>query len=145
MIPNYNNYVYPTAVNTGIPNNGYQTAVPLAQMPQQNVQRTYLNGKYISGENDILPSEVPMDGNRSYFPFVDEGKIIVKYWDSNGKIVTKVYVLDEAVRTDNQPDILESINSRFDMLEKLLNNKLNNQNFKHNNNQNSNNKKEADA
>lgn len=142
MVPNYNNYTYPTAVNGNFQPQNYQTAVPLAQMPQPTVQRTYLNGKYISGENDILPAEIPMDGNRSYFPYVDEGKIIVKYWDSNGKIVTRTYVLDENVTPDNQTDILESINSRFDMLEKLLNSKLN---FKHNNQNSNNNRKEADA
>lgn len=124
MIPtnSFNNYGYQAPVTPGYQNyiQPQQSPVPMAQMPQP--QRTYLNGKYIQSETDILPSEVPMDGNRSYFPSTDEKTIIVKFWDSNGKINTRTYILEETAQSIEQPDILERLYERFDKIEKMLSN-----------------------
>lgn len=120
MLPNYQNQQMP--VNT-YPMSMQTPNVPLAQMPVQQVQRTYLNGKYIQNENDILPAEIPMDGNRSYFPSADETYILVKFWDSNGKIQTRKY-LAESIPQEIKPDIYEtlgSINSKIDELRNYLN------------------------
>lgn len=126
IIPNYGNQLpsqsagmnpYPAGMPIPQPN-----TVPLAQMPVPQVQKTYLMGKYIQDESDILPAEIPMDGNRSYFPSADENYILVKYWDSNGKIQTRKYTAD-TVPQEIKPDIYEtlgSMNSKIDELRNLL-------------------------
>ena len=118
MIPNYGNQ-QPMSMNT-FPMSLQTPNVPLAQMPVQQTQKTYLMGKYIQSETDILPAEIPMDGNRSYFPSADENYILVKYWDSNGKIVTRKYTA-EAAPQEIKPDIYETLGSMQNKLDELRN------------------------
>lgn len=105
--------------------------VPTVQQPMPQ-----LAGRVVGNFNDIQPGEIQMDGSRAYFPTADESMIFVKFWNSDGKLDHRKYVLvmDDQNEVEQKPDILDTINSRFDKLEKLMIDrqgiKQNNQNSK---------------
>ena len=144
MMPNYQYQQMPQQMPVM---NGLNYA-PAQQMQMQQpnwnrpqTQPSYLSGRYINNFNDIQPGEVQMDGSRSYFPTSDESMIFVKFWNNEGRLDHRKYVLvpNDQDAVEQKPDILEMINSRFDKLEKIM---TNNKNFKQNNQPN---KKEGDC
>lgn len=134
MVPNYQMYQQPVPqqFNGYYGNTANMVQQPMYQRPVTPIQQavTQLPGRIVNNFNDIQPGEVQMDGSRAYFPTSDESTIFVKFWNSDGKLDHKKYVLvqnDEPI--EEKPDILETINSRFDKLEQLMSNR---QNFKSN-------------
>lgn len=95
---------------------------------QQNVQQTQpqvlqISGRMVNSADDIMPSEVQMDGRNYYFPSADGSCIYVKSWNKNGKLDMVKYVLDTVEQTPKESQLelmLNSINERLSKIEKTL-------------------------
>lgn len=84
-------------------------------------QRPSLSGRPVNDINEVMASEVPMDGSSSVFPLQNGSKVYVKSWAPDGTIKTLTYVLEEQSVIESKPDpISDLINRRFDSLEELL-------------------------
>lgn len=104
------------------------------QQPQQN-RINVLLGKGVNSENDISPSDVPMNGDLAFFPNVNGKEIYVKKWTSDGRIETQIYKLENAENQknpENYADRISKIESDISYIKRRLNN--NNKNNKENNN-----------
>lgn len=79
-----------------------------------------LIGRAVNNENEIRPDEVPMDGNVAFFPQSDGSCIYAKYWNNNGLIDKRVYVLApmDGDATSNTPM------NNLEMMYKELSNKI---------------------
>lgn len=89
------------------------------QAPQLPVrQNSYLSGRVVSNEQQITPSEIPMDRSVSIFPLEDYSAIIAKQWDSTGRIQTVRYIPEQPAVSQDDPFI--ALNARFDRLEELI-------------------------
>ena len=101
------------------------------QMMQQNMQPqqfTGLNGRVVDSVDNIMASDVPMDGNFAIFPKRDMSEISVKYWTGEGKIATIVFkpisepsagissMAAEKLGFDEFLAVLETLNSKVDTL-----------------------------
>ena len=106
---------------------GYTPFQPMTAQ-QQNVQQPQpqvlqISGRIVNSADDIMPSEVLMDGRNYYFPSADGSCIYVKSWNKNGELVMVKYVLDTVEQTpkENQLEVmLNSINERLSKIEKTL-------------------------
>lgn len=106
---------------------GYTPFQPMTAQ-QQNVQQPQpqvlqISGRMVNSADDIMPSEVQMDGRNYYFPSADGSCIYVKSWNKNGELVMVKYVLDTVEQTpkENKLEImLNSINERLSKIEKTL-------------------------
>lgn len=67
---------------------------------QQARPLPFRNGRMITSEADILPSEISMDGP-NVFVKDDGSEILVKYWDPQGNIQTDHYIFSS--RSTNAP------------------------------------------
>lgn len=56
------------------------------QQPQPHISG--LNGRVVEVAENILASDVPMDGSFAVFPKRDLSEVYVKYWTGEGKIAT---------------------------------------------------------
>lgn len=103
---------YPTQPAYGVQNNYASQQTPRPSIP----------GRPVNNINEVMASEVPMDGSSSIFPLNDGSEIYVKTWNSDGTIKTSKYVLeDQSVTNKSQTDpVSDLINKRFDELEELL-------------------------
>lgn len=82
---------------------------------------SYIPGKIIAGPKDIMPNDVPMDGNAAVFLQYDQSCIYVKAWTADGRIDTKKYVLSTDENPTEQPPIdIDALMARFDKLEALV-------------------------
>lgn len=104
---------YPTPPAYGIQNQ-------IASQPS----RPMLQGRTVNDINEVMASEVPMDGSSSIFPLQNGSRIYVKSWNSDGTIKTLTYALEEEQSvTKSKSDVVnisDLINRRFDSLEELL-------------------------
>lgn len=102
-----------------------QPAQPMQpQMPQMPTQtfvpqgqnRSSFTGRYVNSIDEVVLSEIPMDGTPAIFPTKDAQAIYLKVWNQNGNLLTARYVLDPVQpdqQTPTQPpmdDILERLN-----------------------------------
>lgn len=109
------NYGPPNAMRNNPP------AVPPGQQPAPGIP-----GRPVSCEQEIKPSEVPMDGGISVFPTQDLQRIYVKGWDYNGNLNTLVFVQEMPVaqsspeNTGVAPIQTDEIIKRLDRIEQML-------------------------
>lgn len=71
-------------------------------------------GRPISMPTDIMPGDIPMNGQPCFFPMADGSAIYRKAWQPDGTISTTMYV--PAQREPSQPsqlDRIESMLTRF--------------------------------
>lgn len=111
------------AQNNGMMQNGginYTSVRPNMEQPQ----KTFIPGRMISQESDVIPGEVPMDGNYATFITQDMKQIYMKTWGNNGTIHTEVFanVTDQLSNNIAQPqmDAMAAIMERLDTIEKYL-------------------------
>lgn len=69
--------------------NQLQSMQQSLQQPQQ--QAVYLNGRMVDSVDNIVASDVPMDGTFAIFPKRDMSEVFLKYWTGEGKIATIVF------------------------------------------------------
>lgn len=62
---------------------------------QQNQQNSYLPGRMVNSENDVIPGELPMDGTYEIFVQNDGKMIYAKTIGGDGKVKTLCYTLIE--------------------------------------------------
>lgn len=97
---------------------------------QQNVvsQMQSIFGKVVDSDAEITVNDVPMNGQPAIFPSRDMGKIEARKWNADGTISRVVYVPQIDVSNDNAtnstPSTLESLNDRFNELEKAFNDRF---------------------
>lgn len=105
---------YPTQPAYGVQNsNNYASQAPRPSIP----------GRPVNDINEVMASEVPMDGSSSIFPLQNGSKVYVKSWQSDGTIKTLTYVREEQSVTESESKsnpMVDLINKRFDELEELL-------------------------
>lgn len=65
---------------------------------QPTNQPSMIPGRMVNSINDIVPVEVPMDGNTTYFPTSDGEVIHACYWTREGKIETVNYIREKPNR-----------------------------------------------
>lgn len=127
--------MFQSAVNPAQMMNWYPNQQPTysnyqpQNMVQQPVPRSQgtigIPGRVVNSTNEIMPSDVPMDGTTSLFPLMDGSVILAKSWNMDGTIKTERYIKESP-----QPDIPEEspfdqIMKRLDSIEKVLNRKPN--------------------
>lgn len=134
----------PYTTGQSLPNVQAQISGPPISNQQTNVrpQRTYIPGRIINDEREIIPDEVPMDGSFATFIQSDYKRIYTKKWGGDGLIHRNVYELveEDGQQSEQTQDPFALIMQRLDNIENSLrsNNKpyYNKKNFKKNNNQN---------
>lgn len=87
-------------------------------MQQPPAQISGLNGRVVEVAENILASDVPMDGSFAVFPKRDLSEVYVKYWTGEGKIAT----ISFKPILEAQADISPTDNTllRFDELSNVL-------------------------
>lgn len=124
--------------------NNYQNTLP--QQPAS------IRGRVVNSDQDIMPNEVPMDGNLILFPLSDYSCIYAKQWDRNGNGIITVKYVPEIVKEEEKVEevipneALASINERLDEIQSMLKYRQNHRKQNYKNNQNGSNfhKKEVD-
>lgn len=96
---------------------------PMAQQTFQPSIPTQPNmaGRIVKTVEEIVPNEVPMNGNVGIFPLSDMSSIYVKGWNQDGTISTVLY---RPVSNEEKPqeasislmDIMDSLNDIQDLL-----------------------------
>lgn len=113
------------------PNQNYSQSSPMDIRPvtnmnnQNTVQQTYILGRVINEEKDVVAGEVPNDGTYGTYIQSDFKRIYMKTWGGNGLIDTRVYELVEPgapVADPNQIDPMQMILQRLDNIEKMVKN-----------------------
>lgn len=99
----------PTAVGNFNPS-AYPTAVP---MPQN---QSPVNFRFIDKPEDILPSNIPMNGDLGIFPLRDQSAIITKQWKSDGSIQTKRFVPEAIDEVTPSNPILERLDQLIELM-----------------------------
>ena len=118
--------------------------IPQPQPVQQTATVPQVRGRIVTREEEIVPSEVTMDGQVSLFPLADYSCIIAKLWDSNGVMQTFKFVpmveqvVEEQVETKG-----DMILGRLDEIESLLKRNNHRQSYKKNQNGSRNEDKEV--
>lgn len=93
-------------------------------MPQM-VQQAMIPGRMVNSLDDVVPGEVPMNGNPTYFPTADGEMIYMLRWTREGKIEPTPFVRQ---RTDVPPmnatvsndEIFQTIMTRLDEMQKEI-------------------------
>lgn len=111
----------------------YQPYMPFQQYQppiQQPMQQTFqpsiptqpnMAGRIVKAVEEIVPNEVPMNGNVGIFPLSDMSSIYVKGWNQDGTISTVVYKPVVDAEEPSEPtvslvDIMDSLNDIQDLL-----------------------------
>ena len=86
--------------------------------PQQEFQmQSGLFGKVVQDAENIIPSDVPMNGAVAFFPKSDLSEIYAKQWGTDGKISTSVF---KTVLADNPNKLsTETEKLKFDLSENV--------------------------
>ena len=90
------------------------------QQPQQ--QRKPLIGHYVSGEGEILPSDIPMDGSMGIFPAQDGSCIYVRQIGGDFKMHQTKFVPEQQPE-NNAPDVatvLANLDKRLGTIEQAF-------------------------
>lgn len=109
----------------------YQPYYAPYQMQQPQFQpKSGLNGRFVNDFNEVVASEVPMDGRYSVFAKADMSEIQARAWNSNGTIDTVTFkpILAQLndVPTNTQGNGFNALNERLSALENGLNERLDN-------------------
>lgn len=94
--------------------------------PAQQVQRAMIPGRLVNSINEVVPGEVPMDGNPTYFPTSNGEVIHACFWTRDGKIETVNYIRqkealnDKTVTVIPNEEALNMIMSRLDEMQKEI-------------------------
>lgn len=81
-----------------------------------------LPGRIVESIQDIVPNEVPMNGQVGLFPQRDYSCIYAKAWNAQGTIDTVVYVpYKEEQKVIDEPSESEKIMSQLDVLQNTIN------------------------
>lgn len=102
------------------PQMGYQPQQYPAfnQQPVQPMQQ--MRGRIVAGEQDIQPSDVSMDGSRSYFPTQDGSAIYVRQVDSNLRMHSIKYVPEAQHEAPDVNESIEALSRRVTALEETM-------------------------
>ena len=87
-------------------------------MQQPPAQISGLNGRVVEVAENILASDVPMDGSFAVFPKRDLSEVYVKYWTGEGKIATISFKPISEAQADISPT--DNTSLRFDELSNVL-------------------------
>lgn len=87
-------------------------------MQQSPAQISGLNGRVIEVAENILASDVPMDGSFAVFPKRDLSEVYIKYWTGEGKIATISFKPILEAQADISPT--DNTSLRFDELSNVL-------------------------
>ena len=87
-------------------------------MQQPPAQISGLNGRVVEVAENILASDVPMDGSFAVFPKRDLSEVYVKYWTGEGKIATISFKPILEAQADISPT--DNTSLRFDELSNVL-------------------------
>ena len=87
-------------------------------MQQPPTQISGLNGRVVEVAENILASDVPMDGSFAVFPKRDLSEVYVKYWTGEGKIATISFKPISEAQADIPPT--DNTSLRFDELNNVL-------------------------
>lgn len=116
----------------------YQTQSVTNQFGSRGV--SMIQGRMVANPEEIMPSEVPMDGSVSFFPQSDCSCVYAKVWNADGTIKTFKFVPEIKMESNSQDPtsfIIEKLNSieeRLDSMNKRNNHRYNNKkNFNKNN------------
>lgn len=74
--------------------NQQQSQIPSGYPQQVAPKVTVIRGRIVTGPEEINPVETPMDGLPSVFPTNDGSYIFMKWWDAQGNLQTRRYILD---------------------------------------------------
>ena len=112
----------------------YDSRMVMAQRPQSPIGPVNMSapnsqqinsqfvGKFIGAPEEILLSDIPMDGRPAIFPARDCSSIIVKLWKQDGQLLTIRYIVDpnQFQEQDNQRAEMEDIRTRLQTIEQSL-------------------------
>lgn len=108
----------PSYGRTSTPTTARQTGFPV------------IYGRPVNAIEDVMPNEVPMDGNISVFPKTDWTVIYAKVWTSDGTLRTFKFIPEETIPTrsndaNTQPldalkPALTNVAERLQAIEALL-------------------------
>ena len=121
MAPYQSMYGQPPIMQPQMP--PYMDRLSQLQSMQQSMQQppaqiSGLNGRVVEVAENILASDVPMDGSFAVFPKRDLSEVYVKYWTGEGKIATISFKpISEAQADISQTD---TTSLRFDELSNVL-------------------------
>lgn len=106
---------------------GMNQSQQMMQQQQPPQQPSYIPGRVIAQESDIVPNEVPNDGNFAVFVQQDLSTIYAKTWGGDGLIKTNVYKLvpQEVSGEETKEDgvnPMDLILERLDNIEKMVKN-----------------------
>lgn len=87
-------------------------------MQQPPAQISGLNGRVVEVAENILASDVPMDGSFAVFPKRDLSEVYIKYWTGEGKIATISFKPILEAQADISPT--DNTSLRFDELSNVL-------------------------
>lgn len=110
---------YPS-FGTPMPYNGQSVTAPLQNEMPYRAQVPALPGRVVNSAEEIMASEVPMDGSVSVFMQRDMSCLYSKQWCSDGTIKTVKYVPVVESPAESKIDFETAINKRFDKLERLI-------------------------
>lgn len=101
----------------------YMDRLSQLQSMQQSLQQppaqiSGLNGRVVEVAENILASDVPMDGSFAVFPKRDLSEVYVKYWTGEGKIATISFKPISEAQADISPT--DNTSLRFDELSNVL-------------------------
>lgn len=125
--PNQNNQNYTNIYGNPYPNQSYQTQPmdvrPVAAPSTQatTIKPSYILGRVVGDEKEIVAGEVPNDGTYATYIRSDLKQIYMKTWGGNGLVETKVFDLVEPSNqtiNPSQPDAMQLILERLDNIEK---------------------------
>lgn len=100
---------------------GYdQFGMPIYEQPKSVA--TFLKGRVVNDENDIMAAEIPNTKEKAYFVQSDEKVIYAKRFAGDGNVYTDYYVKVDPNQQpeNNQPDPIQMIMERLDRIEKRL-------------------------
>lgn len=104
--------------------NGSGSGFQNLSMQQSNmrIHPSFLPGRVIREERDIVPNEIPMDGNIGVFVQQDLQRIYAKTWGGDGLIHTNLYELVIPNQQNGEPkeDPMTLILERLDRIEESL-------------------------
>lgn len=93
-------------------------------MTQQTTppRMSYIPGRMVTAERDIVANEIPMDGNLAVFIQQDLKRVYAKTWGGDGLIHTNVYDLVDPLQqnTEGKEDPIQVILSRLDSIEAAI-------------------------
>lgn len=122
-----------------VSNNGYPQTNPMpANYIQDPPPRSFIPGRVVNNPNEIMPKEVPMDGNIALFPTGDLSRIYLKAWGSDGLIRTIPFIQEPEMTQQEGPSPEEQFRSevfdRLSNIEDILNRKFTYKKPNYNNN-----------